>query len=66
MLVLSAEQVAGELGGPMVSAAVMLYIPGHKAVSSVKWEVQMVTIHSGHLPRSETVFLRRGGMHKKR
>lgn len=50
----------------MVSAAVMLYIPGHKAVSSVKWEVQMVTIHSGHLPRSETVFLRRGGMHKKR
>ena len=49
----------------MVCAVVMLYTPRYETVSSVRWEAMVVTIPSGHLPRSEAqsemkVFVRRG------
>lgn len=50
------------------SPLLVLYIPRQKVLLSVRWEAMMVTIHSGHLPRSETqaemkLSVRRGSMH---
>lgn len=50
------------------SPLVVLYIPRQKVISSVRWEAMMVTIYSGHLPRSERqaemkLSVRGGSMH---